>query len=148
MEMTGNKGPGKSDNFFPSTWSHLFLWRPHSWRWNSYGGTSHQEGKCDFVREKRERERERKTAHTLPATKRHRRAEKWGLFCTDRKTNDYPWPQQVRLLNALFDGVPEVNTPRGKIEEQSKNPFQNTSTFMYIFSPPSPDFIAQRCLIS
>lgn len=30
--------------------------------------------------------------------------------------------------------VPEVNTHREKREEQSKNPFENTSTFMYICS--------------
>lgn len=34
--------------------------------------------------------------------------------------------------------------PRGKIEEQSKNPFQNTSTFMYI----SSRFIVKRHLLS
>lgn len=31
-------------------------------------------------------------------------------------------------------GVPEVNTHREKRGKQSKNPFDNTATFMYIFS--------------
>lgn len=35
--------------------------------------------------------------------------------------------------HGLFHGVLEVNTHGGKMEEQSKNPFQSASTFMDIF---------------